>query len=231
MDPVSRAAGQAVRITRLDSAEGQERVCPSGAASPGRDVVGVTLTCGHHCYLPLLPQQTNICCARASGGGSSSGPRLGGLLGGSDRCWLSCALHPSPSTAHHGPLRGASLSLVWGLLFPCPRVPTVWFRCLQPPEELSQALTGSITHVSPVGVIAAASNVYCPFKRSWIFSNHDGSLRQCFARALRRRRLRKDAQFVAAPHTDLGTLVPRLEQGSTQSPGPPSGSGSRVCSH
>ena len=41
MDPVSRASGQAVRITRLDSAEGQGEGVLPGAASPGRDAVGL----------------------------------------------------------------------------------------------------------------------------------------------------------------------------------------------
>lgn len=101
---------------------GTGRGCAPRSSQPREGCSGPVLICGHHSHIPLLPQQTNICCARGRWGRQVlQGPRLGGLLGGSDRCWLSCALHPSPSTAgHHAAAPWSEPFLVWGFLFLAP---------------------------------------------------------------------------------------------------------------
>lgn len=112
MDPVSRASGQAVRITRLDSAEGQGEGVLPGAASPGRDAVGLfssVVTTPIFLYFRSKPTSA---VPRAGGGGKCSrDPGSEGFL--EEVTAAGCLVHSIRHRAPLGitrPLRGASLS-------------------------------------------------------------------------------------------------------------------------
>lgn len=116
MDPVSRAAGQAVRITRLDSAEGQGEGVPPGAASPGRDAVGVFSPVATTAIFLYFHSKPTSAVPGAGGGGKCSGdPGSEGFL--EEVTAAGCLVHSIRHRAPLGitrPLRGASLSWCGG---------------------------------------------------------------------------------------------------------------------
>lgn len=112
MDPVSRASGQAVRITRLDSAEGQGEGVLPGAASPGRDAVGLfSSVVTTPIFLYFRSKPTSAVPGAGRGGKCSRDPGSEGFL--EEVTAAGCLVHSIRHRAPLGitrPLRGASLS-------------------------------------------------------------------------------------------------------------------------
>ena len=145
------------------------------------------------------------------------GPRLGGLLGGRDCCWLFCPLRQSPSiTGHHSvaPWRGPIL--VWGFRFLAPGSQPCGSVVRSPLEALSQALRGLFIHLSPAGIITTHPTFIVHLSAPYT-SRHDGSLRlglpfpEHWEGGARKRR-----PVHGCTHTDLGTQFPHVNNGQQQ---------------